>query len=218
MVELVPAILTNDISDFRKKYAELLPLGNYFSKLHIDFIDGKFLPNASIQPDDLKFLKSPFTLMAHLMAHNPQQYFQTLKEIGFVWAIIQYEAFSDNNAVADALVYGKALWLNMGLAIAPETPLHKVAKVLPNVNLVQIMGVHPGAQGRVFEISALEKIEELNKLTRNVVITVDGGMNLATAMKSVGVGADLLVVGSSLWKATHPKEALEAFKRELQER
>lgn len=216
MTELVPAILTNDISDFRKKYSDLAGIGHYFSKLHIDFIDGEFLPNKSIMPKDLSFLKTPFVLMGHLMAFHPEQYFEDLKQNGFTWAVIQYEAFQTDIEILDVISQGKRIGLRMGLAISPETPLSKAVRAIREVELVQIMGVHPGAQGRPFEVSSLAKVAELKELSRNVIISVDGGMRLGIAEKCARAGADVLIVGSAILHATHPKEALEAFKRELE--
>lgn len=216
MSELVPAILTNDVSDFRIKHAELLAIGHYFSKLHVDFIDGEFLPNPTLMPRDLSFLDSPFQLMAHFMAYDPKQYFEAIRKIGFAWALIHYEAFDSDQEILDTIKAGAEMGLGMGLCINPETPLHKCAKILPHVRLVQIMGVHPGAQGRPFEPSTLEKIKELKSLTRDCVVSIDGGMRLGIANKAEKAGADLIIIGSAILRSSHPKEALEAFRRELE--
>jgi ribulose-phosphate 3-epimerase len=216
MAELVPAILTNDVSDFRKKHADLLALGHYFSKLHIDFIDGEFLPNKTILPQDLGFLKSPFGLMAHFMAYEPQKYFKDIKKMGFTYALIHFEAFDDNKQIIEALQEGANQGLSMGIVINPETPLHKIAKIIPRVRMVQIMGIHPGAQGREFMPETLDKISELKTLTRDCIISVDGGMKLGLAAKCEHAGADLIIIGSAILHSSHPKEALEAFKRELE--
>lgn len=216
MPELVPAILTNDISDFRKKYADLLGIGHYFSKLHIDFIDGDFLPGKTIMPADLKSLKSPFELMAHFMTFEPKRYFQEAVDSGFKWATVQFEAFDGNDDCMETLKLGKKMGLRMGLAISPETHLYEAAKALAHAQLVQIMGVHPGAQGRTFEVGTLEKVAELKSLTRDIIISVDGGIRLGIAKQCVNSGADMIIIGSAILHATHPKEALEAFKRELE--
>ena len=216
MVEVVPAILTNDVSDFRKKYADLAALGEYFSKLHIDFVDGQFLPEKSLLPDDLKFFKSPFTLIGHFMTHNPQQYFQTIKQIGFSWAVVQFEAFANEEEALIAIEEGKKLGLHMGIVLGIQTPLYAAAKTIKKVEMVQLMGVQPGAQGRTFEVSTLNKIAELKSLTTNVIIAVDGGIKLGVAGKCARSGANMIIVGSAIVHATHPKESLEAFKRELE--
>ena len=216
MVEIVPAILTNDVADFRLKYSQLLALGHHFSKIHIDFIDGEFLSEKTIMPSDLKFLATPFHLMAHFMTLHPENYFEDAKAIGFEWIIVHFEAFKTIDALLDCLDKAKNMKLKIGVCINPETPLHKIAKALPLVDLVQIMGVHPGAQGRVFEPNTFEKIKELKSLRGNVIISVDGGIKLGIAGKCVRAGAYMIIIGSGILHATHPKEALEAFKRELE--
>ena len=98
MTEIVPAILTNDISDFRKKYAELFALGHHFKSLHVDFADGVFVPSQTIMPKDLFFLaNSPFNLVAHFMAYHPQNYFRAAEAAGFRTALIHFEAFENKN-------------------------------------------------------------------------------------------------------------------------
>ncbi len=216
MVEVVPAILTNDVADFKLKYSTLLPLGHNFKKLHIDFIDGEFLEEGkTVMPSDLTFMNSPFELMGHFMTFRPEKYFEDARKAGFKWVIISYEAFKTDDAVLYAVEKARENGLHIGLSINPETPLHKTAKVLPDFELIQIMGVHPGAQGRVFEPKVLDKIKELKALRTNVIISVDGGIKLGIAGKCVKAGADMIIIGSGILHATHPKEALEAFKREL---
>lgn len=215
MTEIVPAILSSDESDFRKKHAELLSISEHFKRIHIDFIDGEFLPNQTLLPKQLKFLYSPFKLLAHLMVYDPTQYFQELKALNFEWIIVQFESFPNEAEALAAVAAGQALGLRMGLALNPETELAAALNVITKVGLVQIMGVHPGAQGRVFEDKTLDKIRELKSLAPNVIIIVDGGIKLGIATKCERAGADFLVVGSAIVKSAHPKEVVEAFIREL---
>lgn len=215
MTQVVPAILTNDIADFKLKHSTLLALSHQFSKLHLDFIDGEFLDEKTVMPADLKFLKTPFHLMGHFMALRPERYFKDAKDIGCEWVIVHYEAFKTEDGLMYSIEKARELELKIGLAINPETPLHKAAKAIPKVDMIQIMGVHPGAQGRNFEPKVLDKIKELKTLTRHAIISVDGGIKLGIAGKCVRAGADMIVIGSGILHATHPKEALEAFKREL---
>ena len=216
MPELIPAILTNDISDFRKKYAELFALSSYFTKLHVDFIDGEFLPNPTIQPIDLDSFKSPLILMAHFMAFKPADYFIQIKKIGFQWGLIQYEAFYSQDSVLESIEQGKQLGLQMGISVNPETSLDDISKILPKVSLVQVMGVHPGSQGREFVKGTLEKIKELKKKSRTVIISIDGGIKPGLALECAAAGADWIVIGSAILNSKHPKEMLDQFKREME--
>lgn len=216
MPEIVPAILTNDISDFRKKYAELFALGHYFTKLHIDFVDGEYLPNKTVMPDDLpKMTNAPFELMAHFMAYEPDQYFSHCKVLGFKWVIIHYEAFHLKTEIDDVIEAARKLGLKIGLAINPETKPYQIALFIKRVDMIQLMGVHPGAQGRPFEYETLEKIKELKKLTKSVIICVDGGAKLGTAKQIAEAGADWIIAGSAIAKSDHPKLAIEELVAEI---
>jgi ribulose-phosphate 3-epimerase len=216
MAEIIPAILTNDISDFRKKYAELFALGHYFTKLHVDFVDGEFLPNKTVMPDDLpKMTNAPFELMAHLMTHEPDQYFSHCKVLGFKWVIIHYEAFHLKTEIDDAIAAARKLGLKVGLAINPETKPYQIALFIKRVDMIQLMGIHPGAQGRPFEYETLEKIKELKKLTKNVIICVDGGAKQGIAKQIAEAGADWIIAGSAIARSEHPKQTIEELVQEI---
>jgi len=215
MAEIVPAILTNDISDFRKKYAELFALSHYFTKLHIDFIDGKFLPNKTVMPKDLALESSPFELMAHFMTLHPQIYFFHAKKAGFKWVIFHWEAFEDKNEILDVLDHAEHLGLKTGLAFNPETKFYDAAKYLDKVNLLQVMGVHPGAQGRPFEKNTIDRIKELKSLTKNVIISVDGGEKVGIAKQCAHAGANHIIAGSAILNSGHPKQALEELNQDI---
>lgn len=215
MSEIIPAILTNDVSDFRKKYAELFALSHYFTKLHIDFIDGHFLPDKTLLPEETPVMKSPFTLFAHLMCYEPQQYFGTLKDQGYAWVMIQFEAFHLRTELDEAIDEAHDKGLKVGLVINPETKLYKAALFLRKVEAIQLMGVHPGAQGRPFEYETLEKIKELKKLLPNVIISVDGGAKLGIVKQLAEAGADWIIAGSAIVKSEHPKQEIEELVEEI---
>ncbi len=215
MTEIIPAILTNDLSDFRKKYAELFALGHHFKRLHIDFVDGEYLPNKTVMPDDLPKMNTPFELMAHFMAYEPDQYFSHCKVLGFKWVIIHYEAFHLKTEIDDAIDAARKLGLKVGMAINPETKTYQIALFIKRVDMIQLMGVHPGAQGRPFEYETLDKIRELKKLTKDVIICVDGGAKPGIAKQIAEAGADWIIVGSAIAKSEHPKQMLEELAAEI---
>jgi ribulose-phosphate 3-epimerase len=217
MVEICPTILSNDLSDFRKKYAELFALSHHLKTLHVDFIDGRFLPNKTLMPADLGFLaNSPFILVAHFMTLSPQNYFIDAKDFGFRQVIIHLEAFKRDSEIEETIAQAKRLDLKIGLAINPETPLHWIGKFLSKIDSVQLMSVHPGAQGRSFETSTLEKIKELRALSKSVIISVDGGIKVGIARQCAKAGADILVAGSSILKSENEEEALEALQADVE--
>ncbi len=217
MIEIAPAILTNDLSDFRHKYAELFALSHHFKTLHVDFMDGQFVSGKTLMPAELAFLKtSPFLLTAHFMAYNPGQYFQAAKDAGFECVIFQLEALKTPEEILETIATAKHLGLKPGLAINPETPLHRIGSWITQVGLVQLMGVHPGAQGREFVPEVLEKVSQLRQLSKGVIISVDGGIKVGLARKLAQAGADILVAGSAILKADDEEKAIEALRHEIE--
>src|SRR5262245_18319069 len=125
MTEIIPSILTNDIADYRHKYSELFGLSAYFTKLHVGFIDGDFLPKKTIQVKELIGFKSPLTLIAHFMVGNPKDYFEDAKKAGFSYVIFHFESFENGNGVNETIARARDLGLKVGLAINPETHLYE---------------------------------------------------------------------------------------------
>jgi len=216
MAELVPAILTNDINDFRKKYADLFAFSHYFKKLHIDFTDGDFVPEKSIHISELGFLKSPFTLMAHLMVVNPKDYFEDAKKSGFGWVLFHYEVFDEDNEIDATIEKARDLGLKVGLVLNPETPLFAPSKFFGKVDLIQLMGIIPGAQGRAFQEQTYDRIKELKKLTKRAIISVDGGVKVGIARQCAKAGAHLLIAGSAILRSEDEEMAIEALKADIE--
>jgi ribulose-phosphate 3-epimerase len=215
MTELAPAILTNDLSDFRKQYAELFSLSQYFKRLHIDFIDGEYLPNKTLEIKSLDFLQSRFILAAHFMTFDPKQYFEEAKKLGFFWVLFHFDAFQTIDEIIETINEARKLNLKTGLALNPDIPLYKAAEILDEVDLVQIMGIHPGAQGRPFEAGTYEKVKELKRLKKNAIISVDGGVKISHARALKEAGVDIMVVGSAIAKSSNKKETVEQFLKEI---
>lgn len=216
MPEIVPAILTNDVSDFRKKYAELFASSHLFKQLHIDFADGEFVQSNTLKPKDLIFLKTPLKLTAHLMTFNPELFFHDAKKAGFKTVLFHLEAFNNYQSVLHALDHASHLGLQAGLVINPETKLIKLAKFLTKITFVQLMGIHPGAQGRKFMPSTIDKIKELRALSKNVIISVDGGVKVGIARVCAKAGADMLVAGSAIFRSEDQELAIEALKADIE--
>ena len=217
MAEIVPTILTNDISDFRKKYAELFALGQHFKKLHIDFADGKFVKNETVMPADLAFLKdSPFELMAHFMTKSPQKYFQAARDAGFTWVLFHFEAMENELEVTATSTIAKTMGLKVGLVINPDTSLPRIGKFITQFDMIQLMGIHPGFQGREFIPETIDRIKELRALSKNVIIAVDGGIKVGIAKQVAEAGADIIVAGSAILKTEDEQAAIEALKQDLE--
>jgi ribulose-phosphate 3-epimerase len=213
----VPAILTNDVSDFRKKYSELFVLSHYFTKLHIDFADNEFVNNKTIMPADLSFLRnSPLTLMAHFMTYDPKQYFKDCAKAGFKFVFFHFEAFDNERQINETIKAAQDLGLTPGLAINPDTPLYKAAKLIQKMNLIQIMGIRPGFQGLEFMPSTISRIKELRALGKNAIICVDGGIKVGIAKQCAKAGADILIAGSAIVRSQNEETAIEALRSDVE--
>ncbi|MGE5298005.1 MAG: hypothetical protein ACM3KM_02495 [Acidobacteriaceae bacterium] len=219
MTEIIPAIMTNDISDFRKKYAELFALSHFFTKIHVDFSDGDFVEGKTIEVKQLNFLKSTSTLIAHLMVNNPKDYFQDVKNAKFKFVSFHFESFEQESEITETIAEAKKFGLKTGLCINPETKLYEAAKFLDKVDFVQLMGVVPGGQGRAFEPSTIDKIKELRKLLKSGIICVDGGIKVGIVRDCVLAGANWLTAGSAIWRSDNQRLAVEALRAdsEIQE-
>jgi len=217
MAELSPAILTNDLSDFRMKYSQLFALSHFFTKLHVDFIDNTFVHNRTLLPAALSFLKSsPLTLIAHFMCSEPQKYFEDAKNSGFKIILFHFEAFPDKFEIDGVIASAKSLGLKVGIVADPETDLQKLSNFLPKVDMVQLMGIHPGFQGREFRSDTIDKVRQLRALDKNVIISVDGGVKIGIARKLAEAGANILVAGSAIFRAGDEQTAIEALKADIQ--
>lgn len=217
MTELAPAILTNDISDFRKKYSELFAISHYFKYLHVDFIDDVYIHNKTVMPADLSFLKSsPLVTMAHFMTVEPQKYFEDAKKSGFTYVIFHYEAIKNESEIDEIITSAKNLGLKVGIAVNPETPIHMLGKYLQKLDMVQLMGVHPGYQGQAFLQSTVEKVRELRSLSKTVTLVVDGGVKIGIAHDLALAGADIIVAGSAIFRGDDKQMAVEALKLDVE--
>jgi len=216
--EICPAILTKDISDFRKQYGELLPLAHHFSKLHVDFCDGRLVETETLMPADLAgvFVNSPFHLVGHFMTVNPEKYLAEAKNAGFKWVIFQYDSFSDDNEIRRVLSVAYGLGLTPGLSLNPEVPIENVRDFLPVLGIFQLMGIHPGGQGRQFLPETLERIKKLRRMARNVIIIVDGGVRVGIARECMKAGANILVAGSAIVLSEEKEMAIEALELDLE--
>ena len=167
-------------------------------------------------PSDLGFLKSsPLELMAHFMAYNPFIYFHHAKQAGFKWILFHFEAFENRKQIEHAAEHAEHLGLKSGLVINPETPVGAVEKVVKKVSMIQIMGIHPGFQGRNFLPDTVGRIIALRKMAKHAIIAVDGGEKVGVAERCVKAGAELIVAGSAILGSKDPKHALEELAADI---
>ena len=182
--------------------------------LHMDIMDGHFVPNISFGPRFVKQAGSVSTLPmeVHLMIAKPLDFLQAFIRAGASWITVHAET---QNWV-EALKAAKKAGLKAGVALKPKTPVSRIQGILPEVDLVLVMSVEPGFSGQKFMGSSLDKISQLHALKQekgfDYIIGVDGGINQETGRECVAAGAGLLAVGSAFFKARDKKAFVQALK------
>ena len=176
--------------------------------VHIDVMDGVFVPNISFGFPVLKAIRKATAkfLDVHLMIVSPERYVERFVEAGADLVTFHLEAAEDP-AVCAALI--RRAGAKVGVSIKPATPVEALREVLPAVDLVLVMSVEPGFGGQSFIEGSLEKIRRLRTLVRELgldtVIEVDGGISAANAREVFEAGAEVLVAGSAVFKAGDPE-------------
>lgn len=183
--------------------------------LHIDIMDGVFVPNISygfsvVQPVGTISTKP---LDVHLMIVNPEKYIERFRDAGAASITVHAEACTHLHSTVQQI---KACGARAGVAINPHTPVSSLEDILEELDLVLVMSVNPGFGGQKFIYRSLHKIRNLKEeiISRNLstLIEVDGGIGLHNAEVILKAGADVLVAGSSIFKAEQPAEVIRKLK------
>lgn len=183
--------------------------------LHIDVMDGTFVPNISFGPMVFGALRPMTNLVfdCHLMVQDPERYVEATAQAGADIITVHYEATKHIHRVIQQI---KSLGKKAGVVINPGTPVAALDSVLPEVDLVLIMTVNPGFGGQSFIESTLTKIAKLKALREehqyHYEIEVDGGVNAETGRKCLDAGADVLVAGSYIFNQTDRKAAIDSLR------
>ena len=184
--------------------------------LHIDIMDGVFVPNLSFGPPVLKYVAElcEKPLDVHLMVVEPMNYLPAVKELGARIMNIHYEACTHLHRAVTQI---KDAGMKAGVTLNPATPVSVLADIIADVDMVLLMSVNPGFGGQKFIPHTLDKIRELRALIErtgsHALIEVDGGVNEETAKALVEAGADVLVAGSYVFGAADRKEAVRQLKQ-----
>jgi ribulose-phosphate 3-epimerase len=212
---LAPSLLAGDHANLATSARIGADLG--LSWLHIDIMDGHFVPNLTFGPETVAALrraglKTFFDV--HLMLDEPQDYIEPFAKAGANLISIHIEPAYDHAA---ALARIRALGCQCGIVLNPGTPASAIEPLLDQVDLVLVMTVQPGFGGQPFRRDILPKLGELAALRRTRGhawrLEVDGGIDLATALECRVAGADIFVIGTSFYKATHRDIFVANFSR-----
>lgn len=197
MVTIIPAILETTEQEYKQAIENINSAPSLEDGwLHIDFMDGFFVDNHSIEPAVVSKYPTNLKKEAHLMVMQPINWLDKLIEAGFTRVILHFEA----EEVQQCLEYLTGKGLEVGLAVKMETQLDKIQEFLPQIDLLLIMSIKPGFQGQPFIPDALEKITEANQVraVNNFSIAVDGAVSTDNIKSLVAAGADILIIGSHL--------------------
>ena len=184
--------------------------------LHIDVMDGVFVPNISFGFPVLKAIQpiAKKSFDVHLMIVNPERYVERFKQAGASLLTVHYEACSDLHRTIGQI---RSLGMKAGVSINPETSAHVLKEIIPSVDLVLVMSVHPGFGGQKFIPETLQKICEVRRMitqsNSSALIEVDGGIGLQNAADVIAMGADALVAGASIFSTENPLETIENLKK-----
>ena len=211
-VKVSPSVLTADFLNLKEDIARLEAGGT--DMLHLDVMDGIFVPNISFGVPVIKSIKSHSTLPldVHLMIDRPHRYIKEFAKYADILGF-HYEAGSD---VAETLKEIRNLGCKSCLTIKPATACEEIFEFLPLCDMVLVMSVEPGFGGQSFMPSALPKLEalkkEIDRLGLNIDLEVDGGINGETAPLAIKAGANVLVAGNYLFTADNMSERIRKIK------
>lgn len=210
---IAPSILSSDFSRLAEEVKAVESAGADW--IHVDVMDGHFVPNITIGPVVVKALRevTQLPLDVHLMIENPDQYIEEFAKAGSTYLTVHQEACSHLHRTIQAI---KDLGVKAGVALNPTTPVSTLEWILEDLELVLIMSVNPGFGGQKFIPQAIEKVRSLKSMidAKNAAmpIGVDGGINEQTIQPVAKAGANMFVAGSAIFGSPDYAETISNFR------
>ena len=211
MIKIAPSLLA---SDFTRLAEEVKTIDNA-DMLHLDIMDGHFVPNLTFGPGIISALRDKTDLVfdTHLMISNPEDYIEEYAEAGSDYITFHIEATNHSHRLIQRI---KEAGCKAGVSLNPGTSLKDIELILPDLDMVLIMSVNPGFGGQKYIPQITEKIARLNsmieELNNDVAIAVDGGIKLHNVREVIEAGTDIIIAGSAIFGSENPHEMIRKFR------
>ncbi len=217
-IKIAPSILSADFARLGEAVQQVTRGGADY--IHVDVMDGHFVPNITIGPLIVEAIRpvTDIPLDVHLMIEQPERYIAEFARAGANIITVHEEACVHLHRVVQAI---KELGVKAGVALNPHRPLTAVEEILPDIDLLLIMSVNPGFGGQKFIPGALDKLRRARRmladrgLTSRVELEVDGGIKLHNIAEVAAAGATVLVSGSGIFKTPDPAKTIQEMKAAL---
>lgn len=216
MIKIAPSILSADFNRLGEEVRKVEAAGA--DLIHIDVMDGHFVPNITVGPLVVGALKkvTKLPLDVHLMIASPEKYIGEFVKAGATILTVHVEACPHLHRIIQTI---KTMRIEVGVSLNPATPLTSLEHILEDLDMVLLMSVNPGWSGQDFIPQILHKIKRLREMIdqsgHKVSIEVDGGVKVDNANKIASAGADILVMGSAIFETKDYKETIEKVRRKL---
>ncbi len=212
MIKIAPSLLSADFCDIKAQIQEVESGGAHY--LHLDVMDGRFVPNITWGPKIIRDLRkcSPLVFDCHLMIEEPERYVDDFRSAGADIITFHYEATSHAQRL---LSHIRKIGAKAGIAINPQTPVSMLQDIIGDLDLLLVMSVNPGFGGQAFLARSLAKLREARALidesNPGCELEVDGGIGEKNIREVVAAGAQVIVMGNSIFNTPHPGETCKKF-------
>ncbi len=214
MIRIAPSILSADFSRLGQEIATVEAAGA--DQIHVDVMDGHFVPNLTIGPPVIKWIRKTthLPLDVHLMIEDPDRSLADYREAGADALTVHVEACPHLHRTLQRI---RELGARAGVSLNPATPISSIERILDDVDLILVMSVNPGFGGQRFIESSYQKLRELSQLLgpRRVERSVDGGVKVENCRALAEAGATTLVVGSAIFGASDPADVIRQMRTRL---